>query len=343
MSSSYQFKRASVIGAGSWGTALAILLSSKGEVRHWAFEKEVAETINRDRENKTYFPGVVIPLGVKATNSLEEALADTDLVIFVVPSHAARSVLSQMVPFLRKPVPFISATKGIENNTLLLPTQIMKEVLPRPFHARLCALSGPSFAREIAQNQPTAVVLATGNKTLALPLQKHLTSAHFIVYLSTDIVGVQIGGALKNVIAIATGCSDGLGFGDNSRAALITRGLSEIIRLGSALGAKKETFAGLSGIGDLILTATSRQSRNYSVGFKIGKGIPMSQITGESPSVAEGIKTSFSVHQLSKKLRVDMPITEQLYKILYENKEPKKAVDELIYRAAHARGKKLEF
>ena len=334
----------SVIGAGSWGTALATLLCEKhSAVRLWAYEKEVVDAIRLTQENKRFFPGIKLPSAVTATNSLQEALSGTDLVIFVVPSHAARSVLKEMVPHLKQPVPIISATKGIENDTLLLPTQIMREILPSKFHSKMGVLSGPTFARELAGRQPTAAVLATRNRLLSLPLQKQLTTSHFIVYLSTDLIGVQIGGALKNVIAIATGCSDGLGFGDNSRAALITRGLSEIIRLGVALGGKKETFAGLSGIGDLILTATSKQSRNYSVGYKIGLGIPLSTILQESPGVAEGIKTTLSVHHLSRKYGVDMPIIQQLYMILYKNKDPKEAVRELIYRAAHARGKKLEF
>ncbi|MHB8483086.1 MAG: NAD(P)H-dependent glycerol-3-phosphate dehydrogenase [Nitrospiria bacterium] len=334
----------SVIGAGSWGTALAALLSEKKiNTRLWAYEKEVVDSIRNFRENKIYLPGVPLSSELRVTASMSEAVDQSDLILFVVPSHAARPVLNEISLHLKREIPIISATKGIENETLLLPTQIMQEIFPKRFHRFLGVLSGPTFAKETLLKQPTAAVLAMKNFDLAASLQKRLTTSSFIVYLSKDIIGAQLGGALKNVIAIATGCSDGLGFGDNTRAALITRGLSEIIRLGIAMGAKKETFSGLSGIGDLILTATSRQSRNYSVGFQIGKGIPVSRILSGTKSVAEGVKTTLSAYHLSKRCQVPAPIIEQLYYILYKNKDPKKAVAELIYRAAHAKGKKLEF
>ena len=333
-----------MIGAGSWGTALAALLSEKEiKTRLWAYEKEVVDSIGEFKENKIYLPGVILSSDLQVTSSMSEALDQTDLILFVVPSHAARSVLKEMAIHLKKEIPIISATKGIENDTLLLPTQIMQEIFPKKYHRSIGVLSGPTFAKETLSNQPTAAVLAMKHFDLAALLQKKLSTSSFIVYLSKDILGVQLGGALKNVIAIATGCSDGLGFGNNTRAALITRGLSEIIRLGVAMGAKKETFAGLSGIGDLILTSTSRQSRNYSLGYQIGKGIPVAKVLSETNSVAEGVKTTLSAYHLSVRYQVEAPIIEQLYYILHKNKDPKKAVAELIYRAAHPRGKKLEF
>ncbi len=337
-------KTIAVIGAGSWGTALAAIFSEKKiKTRLWAYEKEVLDSIQKFKENKMYLPGVPLSPDLRVTCSISEAVDGSDLILFVVPSHAARPVLKEISLHLKKEIPIISATKGIENETLLLPTQMMQEIFPKRFHRYLGVLSGPTFAKEILLKQPTAAVLAMKNFDLAASLQKKLTTSSFIVYLSKDVIGAQLGGALKNVIAIATGCSDGLGLGDNSRAALITRGLSEIIRLGTAMGAKKETFSGLSGIGDLILTATSRQSRNYSLGYQIGKGIPVARILSETKSVAEGVKTTLSAYHLSKRYRVAAPIIEQLYYILYKNKDPKKAVAELIYRAAHSRGKKLEF
>lgn len=338
-------KTVSVIGAGSWGTGLAAILSGKKgfKIRLWAYEKEVADSIRKFHENKIFLPGVPLSDSIMVSSSMEETLDKTDLLIFAVPSHVARPVLKDISLYLKKGVPVISATKGIENETLMLPSQIMDEVFPKKFHSSIGVLSGPTFAKEIILKQPTAAVLAVRNYPLAVSLQKKLTTPYFLLYLSKDLLGVQLGGALKNVIAIATGCSDGLGFGDNSRAALITRGLSEIIRLGVAMGAKKETFAGLSGIGDLILTATSHQSRNYTVGHKIGQGIPLSKIFSGTKTVAEGVRTTLSAYHLARRYKVATPIIEQLYYILYKNKDPKKAVAELIYRAVHARGEKLEF
>lgn len=338
------FKNLTILGAGSWGTGLAALLSEKYfNIRLWAYEEEVVHSIRDFNENKIYLPGVPLSPSLFVTSSIEEAVKDADLILFVVPSHAARAVLKELALYLKPGIPILSATKGIENKTLLLPTQIMGEVLPKKCHPFIGVLSGPTFAKEIILKQPTAAVIAIRNSRLAILLQKQLTTSSFIVYLTRDLIGVQLGGALKNVIAIATGCSDGLGFGDNSRAALITRGLSEIIRIGIAMGAKKETFAGLSGIGDLILTATSHQSRNYTVGYKVGKGVPISEILSGSKSVAEGVKTTLSAYHLAKQLGVETPIIEQLYLILYKKKDPKKAVAELIYRAAHSKKEKLEF
>jgi len=338
------YKTISIIGAGSWGTGLAALLSEKNfKIRLWAFEEEVVHSIQHFNENKIYLPGVHLDSSLLATNSIEEALNNTDLVLFVVPSHAARTVLKEMALYLKPGIPILSATKGIENKSLLLPTQIMQQVLPKKCHSYIGALSGPTFAKEIILKQPAAAVLSIRNSKLAIQLQRTLTTSSFIVYFSKDLLGIQLGGALKNVIAIATGCSDGLGYGDNTRAALITRGLSEIIRLGIAMGAEKETFAGLSGIGDLILTATSNQSRNYSVGYKVGKGIPVADILSGIKSVAEGVKTTLSAYHLARRLKVKTPIIEQLYLILYKKKDPKKAVAELIYRAAHSKKEKFEF
>ena len=344
MSNRYRFNSVTVIGAGSWGTALALLLSEKGlRVTLWAYEEEVVESINRKHENTLYLPGFSLNPEIRATGSMKEAVRSSSLVLFAVPSHAARSVLTELAAVLKEPLPLLSATKGIENGTLLLPIQIMKEILPAKFHGFLGVLSGPTFAKEIILKQPAAAVLAMRQPLLAAGLQKALTTPSFLIYLSRDVTGVQVGGALKNVIAIASGCSDGLGLGMNARAALITRGLSEMIRLGCAMGAKRETFAGLSGIGDLILTATSPLSRNYSSGYRIGQGIPVAEAGNSSRFVAEGFKTTLSAYHLARKLRVKAPITEELYQVLYRQKDPKKAVTELIERAARSKREKFEF
>ncbi len=320
-----------VIGGGGWGTALAYLLADKGyTVRLWVYEKELAGDIRNTRENKLYLPGVELPENIAATSSLDEALAGSGIIVFVVPSQAARSVLKQMSDLVGKDSVLVSCTKGIENDSLMLMSDVIRDVFPVTYHRRLMFLSGPSFAEEVSKRLPTAVSLAGYDSQLCSKTQKILTTPYFKVFTSADVTGVQLGGALKNVIALASGGADGLGFGHNTRAALITRGLAEITRLGVAMGADPVTFAGLSGMGDLVLTCTGHLSRNRMVGYKIGQGIKLSEILDNMKTVAEGVRTTRSAYELAKRYNVRMPIVEQIYAVLFEDKDPRKAVSDLM-------------
>ncbi len=319
----------SVIGAGSWGTTLASLLSEKGyDVTLWTHEKELAGHINEQRINNIYLPDMTLPAGLRATNDIVEAVAKSRYILNVVPTQYIRPVFSPLISYIRDEATIISASKGIEIDTLLTPSMILKEILNRP----VAALSGPSFAKEVIAKMPTAVTLATEDKKTGLLLQEIFNTDYFRVYTHDDIIGVEIGGALKNVIAIASGICVGLGLGHNSRAALITRGLSEIARLGLSMNAKEVTFSGLSGLGDLVLTCTGPLSRNYTVGYKLGQGMKLSDIINQTRSVAEGITTTHSAYDLSKKYDIDMPITEQVYLTLYKEKSPKETVKDLMNR-----------
>lgn len=321
----------SVIGGGSWGSALAYLLGDKGyTLRFWVYEKELAEEIQKTRENKLYLPGVLLPEKITPTSSLDEALVGSSIIVFVVPSQVARSVLKQMPPLVEKDSVLVSCAKGIENDSLMLMSDVMKDIFPHSYHRRLLFLSGPSFAEEVSKKLPTAVSLAAYDHKLCVNVQKIFTSSYFKVFTSTDVIGVQLGGALKNVIALASGGADGLGFGHNTRAALITRGLAEITRLGIAMGADPVTFAGLSGMGDLVLTCTGHLSRNRMVGYKIGQGMKLSEILGGMKTVAEGVSTTKSAYELAKRYNVRMPIVEQVYSVLFEDKDPRKAVSDLM-------------
>jgi glycerol-3-phosphate dehydrogenase (NAD(P)+) len=320
-----------VIGAGAWGTALAHLVAGTGRhVRLWCYEPEVAEAIAARRENVQYLPGVVLARGVTPIVELGAAVSNAEAVLMVVPSHAFRSVFTAMAPLLPSEVPLVSATKGIEVDTLALMTDVMRELLPAGSRHPLAVLSGPSFAAEVAQGHPTAVTLSCRDPNVARHLQEMFTTASFKLFTTPDVIGVQIGGALKNVIALAAGGSDGLGFGANTRAALITRGLAEISRLGVAMGGQPWTLSGLSGLGDLILTCTDRQSRNFTVGYRIGRGETLDAITRGMSTVAEGVRTARAAYALSRKFRVLMPIVEQVYAVLYEGKDPRKAVTDLM-------------
>lgn len=320
----------SVIGAGSWGTTLASLLAEKGyDVTLWAHEKELAENINEKNVNNIYLPDVVLPGALKATSSLVEAVAKARYVLSVVPTQFIRSVFNQVKHHIGDETVIISASKGIEIDTLLTPSQILKEVLKRP----VSALSGPSFAEEVLKKLPTAVTLATEDKKTALLLQEIFNTDYFRVYTHDDIIGVEIGGALKNIIAIASGICDGLGLGYNARASLITRGLSEITRFGVSMNAREITFSGLSGIGDLVLTCTGPLSRNFTVGQKLGRGQKLSDIIGQTKTVAEGVTTTLSAYLLAQKLEMEMPITEQVYLALYKDKAPADAVRALMNRS----------
>ena len=325
--------RCAVLGAGSFGTCLAILLAEKGcAVDLWARRASIAAAIGRHRRNPSYLTDVRLPENIGATSSLAEALADKEVVLSVVPSHAVREVWQAAGPLVSAGTLIISATKGIEVGTGLLTSQILREVLPREVHQGLVCLSGPSFAREIADGMPTAASVASIHESFAIAAQTTLSSPAFRCYTNTDVVGVELGGALKNVIAIAVGTSDGMRFGLNARAALITRGLAEMSRLGLALGANPLTFLGLSGIGDLVLTCTGDLSRNRSVGLAIGRGEPLDEVLGGLTQVAEGVRTARSAYELAQKYDVDMPITRGVYGVLYEGEDPSSAVAELLSR-----------
>lgn len=327
--------RIGVVGAGAWGTALAKLLAEKGfRVSLWAYEPDVVAAINSKCENLPFLPGIALPPSIKATNKLDEAVDGSDGLLFVVPSHVARSVLQRMVPMLSCPVPIVSATKGIEEDTLKLMTQVMRELLPTPVHDRLMVLSGPSFATEVGRGQPTAICLAGEDRGLVETFQGVFMTSSVRVYADSDVIGVQLGGALKNVMALAAGVVDGLGLGHNARAALITRGLAEMVRLGSAMGADPRTFSGLSGVGDLVLTCTGALSRNHTVGVRLGQGEELASILGSMKAVAEGVRTSRAAAELAGRYGVEMPIVREINAVLFENKSCRRAVSDLMERVA---------
>jgi glycerol-3-phosphate dehydrogenase (NAD(P)+) len=327
--------RIGVIGAGAWGTALAKHMAEKGlHVRLWAYERDVVDSINQTHENRVFLPGVTLPPSLSATNSLVEAASDCDGLLFVVPSHVARLVLQQLAPLLPSSLPLISATKGVEEETFKLMTQVMEEVLPATLHSRLMVLSGPSFAAEVSQGQPTALCLAGRESSLVSAFQTALMTPALRVYADSDMTGVQLGGALKNVMALAAGVVDGLGLGHNARAALITRGLAEMVRLGMAMGADARTFYGLSGVGDLVLTCTGSLSRNHTVGVRLGKGERLETILGGMQAVAEGVRTAKAASGLAHRHNVEMPIVREINAVLFEGKSCRKAVTDLMERDA---------
>jgi glycerol-3-phosphate dehydrogenase (NAD(P)+) len=323
-------KKIAVIGGGSWGTGLAFLMADKGfNVTIWVYEKELVAAINERHENILFLPGVALSPKIRATASLEESIEGAEAVLFVVPSHVARTVLKQLAPILPKTTPIISATKGIETDSLQLISEVMEEVMPAS-RSNIAVLSGPSFSKEVCQRHPTAVSLAAKNHDLAARLQPLFVTPYFKAFTTTDVIGVQLGGALKNVIALAAGGADGLGFGHNTRAALISRGLAEIIRLGQALGADPKTFSGLSGLGDLILTSTGALSRNRTLGYQIGLGRKLADILKEMTMVAEGVQTTRAAYHLAKKHGVRMPIVHEIHSVLFEDKDPHQAVTDLM-------------
>lgn len=338
--SAQMIHKVAVIGAGAWGTTLARYLAEKGlAVCLWAYEREVAESIRRKRENTRFLPDVPLPESLAVTSSLPEAVDAANLLIFAVPSHAARSILSQLGPLLpaaSEPsgIAIISATKGIEEGSLKLMSQVMAETLPLDLSRSLTILSGPSFASEVCRGLPTAVVLAGENHDLVRRLQALLISSRFRVYAGNDPIGVQLGGALKNVMALAAGIVDGLALGHNARAGLITRGLAEMVRLGTAMGAQASTFYGLSGVGDLVLTCTGPLSRNYTVGVRLGRGERLPDILKEVPGVAEGVRTSRAAQGLAERCGVEMPIVREVCAVLFQGKPPRQAVDNLMERTA---------
>lgn len=332
--------RIAVIGAGSWGTALANLLAKKGlDTTLWVYERDLVERLQNTRINDLFLPDVCLDERLAFANDLSAAVNGRQAVVLVSPSQVMRRVVAELGPYLGKPCLLVSAAKGIENDTLLLMSEVLEEELGPVVAGRCAYLSGPSFAREVAEELPTAVAVAAVDSEVARAVQELFRTDYFRVYTNADIVGVELGGALKNVIALAAGVSDGLGFGHNARAALINRGLVEIARLGAAKGAHAETFAGLAGMGDLVLTCTGDLSRNRTVGIEIGRGRKLAEILAGMRMVAEGVKTTLSAYQLAQKLGVAMPITEQMYRILYEDKDPRQAVSDLMMRQQRPEGR----
>jgi glycerol-3-phosphate dehydrogenase (NAD(P)+) len=326
-------ERIGVIGGGSWGTALAKLLAEKGyPVALWVHDPTHCREMSEKRENTAYLPGISLPYNLIPSTDLREVVAGKTTVLCVVPSHVLRSVMTSVAPLIDGKPLVVSASKGIEDESSKTMIGVLEEVLPRALHPRLCALSGPSFAREVARGMPTAVTAAASESEAALECQTTFTTSFFRVYTSNDLVGVELGGAVKNVIAIAAGLSDGLGFGHNSRAALITRGIAEVARLGARMGADPRTLAGLAGMGDLVLTCTGDLSRNRSLGLRLGKGETLADILAEMKMVAEGVRNAKSVYHLARKLDVEMPITEQMYLLLHEGKSARQVVVDLMTR-----------
>jgi glycerol-3-phosphate dehydrogenase (NAD(P)+) len=324
---------AAVIGAGSWGSAFALHLGRLGlRTRLWVREKEILEGLGESGQNSVFLPGFRFPPDVTFTGDLREAASSAGVLFIAVPSRFCRPVFEEIAPALRKDQVVVSLTKGLEEGSLKRMTEVMKEVFSPRSLPRLVVLSGPSFAREVADRHPTAVVIASAVAESARSVQHLISNVYFRAYTSSDVTGVELAGALKNVIAVAAGISDALSFGHNTRAAIITRGIAELSRLCLKLGAKKETFLGLAGIGDLVLTCTARMSRNYHVGYELGKGRPLAGILAETPMVAEGVTTTVSARDLARREGVDMPISAEVYRVLYENKSPKKSIADLMLR-----------
>jgi glycerol-3-phosphate dehydrogenase (NAD(P)+) len=326
--------RIGVVGAGAWGTALANQLAQKGfSVDLWAYEIEVKEQIQTFRENKIFLPGIALSENIVPSNDLDHVAGNKELLLVVVPSHVLRETAEKMAEHLSDKTIVVSASKGIENKTHKTMSGVIREVIEKISEERLAVLSGPSFALEVARGVPTLVTVASKDPATAEFIQHVFATPTFRVYTIDDMTGVELGGAVKNVIAIASGIVDGLGLGLNTRAALITRGLMEIKRLGLKLGANTHTFSGLAGVGDLILTCTGELSRNYTVGKKIGEGKRLEEILGEMRMVAEGVKTAKSVYNLSRKVNVEMPISHEVYHVLYDGRPPADAVYRLMTRS----------
>ena len=324
-----------LFGAGSWGTALAVHLASAGrDVTLWARRPEAAERIRRTRHNPAYLPEIEIPRSVRVTADLEAATEASDLWALAVPSQNLRSVAERLRPFSQPDVPVVSLAKGIENNSLCTMSQVLDEVLASVPAAQIGVLYGPSHAEEVAEGRPTTVVAAAPDESIAQRIQGAFMTERLRVYVNTDVIGVEIGGSAKNVLAIAAGIGDGVGYGDNAKAALITRGITEIRRLGRALGARPETFAGLAGIGDLIVTCMSAHSRNRFLGEQIGQGRSLQEVVDSMDMVAEGVRTTQSIHDLAERHGIEMPITEAVYAVLFEGRRPQTMVEELMTRSA---------
>ncbi len=323
-----------MVGAGSFGTSLAILFGAAGhDVTLWCYESDLAERMSTSRQNDIYLPGFDLPAAVTVTSDLAAAVSERELVLGVTPSHALRQVLTRAAPHLAPDAILVNCSKGLEEGTLARIDQIYADLLPEPVAARAAYLSGPTFAKELAAGLPAAIVVASRESASADRVQAELSSERFRVYTADDVIGVLTGGALKNVVAIAAGTSDGLGFGLNARAALITRGLAEITRLGVAMGADAMTFAGLSGMGDLVLTCSGDLSRNRQVGLKLGQGQKLDDIIADMRMVAEGVKTARVAHELAGKLGVRAPITQFMFEVLYQDRPARDAIAQLMGRS----------
>nr|WP_283214793.1 NAD(P)H-dependent glycerol-3-phosphate dehydrogenase [Paenibacillus sp. HWE-109] len=325
--------KVSVLVAGSWGTALASVLADNGkQVLLWSRNEEQVKEINEKHSNSRFLPNFELSPLIVATNSLQEAVEDADAIILVVPSSGMRDVASQIRPYVKKDALLIHATKGFEMSTLKRMTEVLADELPEMDPKRLVVLSGPSHAEEVVQKRPTTVVVAAEDLEAAEAAQDLMINAYFRVYTNPDVAGVEVAGALKNIIALGAGLTDGLGFGDNAKAALMTRGLAEIARLGTTMGANPLTFAGLAGIGDLIATCTSQHSRNWRAGNKLAKGMPLEDVLKEMGMVVEGVKTTKAAYELSSRYDVTMPITNELYLVLFAGKSPQLAAQDLMGR-----------
>ena len=326
--------RCTVVGAGAWGTALADLLARNGhDVRVWAYEWDVVESINRSHLNRRFLPGSALYDTIKAFNDVNDALRDAELVTFATPSQVFRSIARISRDSIAAGTPVVIASKGIEQETLALMTDVATQELP---HTTVIALSGPSFASEVVAQQPTAVVVASASPDAAMFAQQTFSSIHFRAYTHSDVTGVEIGGALKNVMAVATGIAEGLGLGFNARAALITRGLAEMTRLGAKLGAESSTLAGLAGLGDLVLTCTGSLSRNRAVGVEIGRGASLETVLAGKETVAEGVVTTRSAHALAAREEVEMPIVDAVQKVLFDGQPARDAIAALMARELRA-------
>ena len=328
--------RVAVLGAGSWGTTLAIVLAENGhDVALWEFDAALADSLAQKRENQKFLPGVAIPSGVDVTNDLAKALRDTRIVVFVVPSHATRETATRARDSLEANVVVVCATKGLEEGTLSRMSEVLRDEL-RIEAARIVSLVGPSHAEEVSRRMPTSIVAAGTDVAVCTRVQDAFVRPYFRVYTNDDVVGVEVATALKNSIAIAAGILDGLGFGDNTKAALVTRGLAEITRLGVAMGAAKETFSGLAGVGDLVVTCLSRHSRNRHVGEAIGRGETLEQALAGMVMVAEGVRTTRAAVELGRRHDVELPIIEMVHRVLFDKHDPRAAVTELMMRPPRA-------
>jgi glycerol-3-phosphate dehydrogenase (NAD(P)+) len=324
---------AAVIGAGSWGTALARVLATNGHrVRLWSFEEDVMRDLRSTRENRKYLPGVQLPESVVATSEMPDACEGADLVVSVSPSQFVGRVMGTAAPHIADDAVVVSASKGIETSTLRRMDEVLADVLGEAHMRSFGVLSGPSFAAEVAREIPTTVAVASRDEDAARAVQTAFQNRYFRVYTNRDVLGVELGGALKNVIALAAGVTAGLGFGHNTMAAVMTRGLAEITRLGLAMGAERTTFMGLAGMGDLVLTCTGELSRNRTVGYRLGKGETLEEILGGMHDVAEGVKTSQAVYELARRHGVEMPITEQVHAMLVDGRSPREALQRLMSR-----------
>ncbi|NJD67737.1 MAG: NAD(P)-dependent glycerol-3-phosphate dehydrogenase [candidate division NC10 bacterium] len=328
-------ERIGVVGAGAWGTTLAKLLAEKGyQVTLWVWERELAASMAKERENSVYLPGIELPEALEITDTLAQAARGCSAVLLVTPSHVMRSVCAALLPFIRESTICVIATKGLEPNSCMTMLQVVHEVAPSI--STPAVLSGPTFAKEVGRGLPTAAVVASAEASVATRAQSLLSTPTFRVYAGTDPLGVELGGAIKNVIAIAAGIVDGLGLGHNALAALITRGLREMTRLGVAMGGRAETFAGLAGLGDLVLTCTGDLSRNRQLGLALGRGAALSDLLPRSPTVKEGVNASKGAVELARRFSVDMPICQETYAVLFEHRSPQEAVVKLLGRALKA-------